>query len=97
MLRGLAVSVLLHERVETTVAKAKAVRSLVERCITVGKEPAEVRRRRLQQILAQPNAVTKIMEVLGPRYRTRPGGYTRITKIGQRAGDGAPMAQIELV
>ncbi|MFH1430040.1 MAG: 50S ribosomal protein L17 [Candidatus Uhrbacteria bacterium] len=97
MLRNLAASVLLHERVQTTEAKAKTVRSLVERFITIGKEPTLHHRRRLLSLLVHERAVAKVLEVLGPRYRTRPGGYTRITRIGRRLGDGAQMVIIELV
>lgn len=97
MLRNLASSVLLYEKVKTTEAKAKTVRSLVERAITVSKSGTLAARRSLISTLPQPLAVKKAMEVLGKRYQERAGGYTRIVKLGTRAGDGAQMVQIELV
>jgi large subunit ribosomal protein L17 len=97
LLRSLATSVILYENVNTTVAKAKAVRGMVERLITRGKVKSVVNRRALMKTLLQENAVRKILEELGPRYATRPGGYTRIIKLGARKGDGAEIAQIQLV
>lgn len=97
MLRNLASSVLIYEKVKTTTAKAKAVRSLVEKMITVSKKGDLTARRRLIETLPQKMAVKKAMEVLGERYKDRNGGYTRIVKIGTRQGDGAEIAQIELV
>jgi len=97
MLRNLASSILLYEKVKTTKAKAQAVRPLVERMITASKAGDLSARRGLIKALLQKNAVKKSIEVLGVRYQTRPGGYTRVTKLGSRAGDGAEMVQIELV
>jgi large subunit ribosomal protein L17 len=97
MLRNLACSVLVYEKVKTTEAKAKEVRPLVERTITMAKKGDLTARRRLISTLPQKNAVDKLMEILGERYKERPGGYTRIVKLGNREGDGAPVAQIELV
>ena len=97
MLRNLASSILLYEKVKTTKAKAQAVRPLVEKVITSSKAGDLTARRGLIKILLQKNAVKKSLEVLGVRYKTRPGGYTRTTKLGPRAGDGAEMVQIELV
>lgn len=97
MLRNLASSILLYEKVKTTKAKAIAVRPLVERMITASKKGDLSARRGLIKVLLQKNAVKKAMDVLGARYKTRAGGYTRIVKLGQRAGDGAEMVQIELV
>ena len=97
LLRNLAADVVLHERVTTTAAKAKAVKPLVEKAITRGKTPTLASRRALMKFFYTNNPVEKILEVLGPRYATRPGGYTRIVKIGPRKGDGAEMVQIELV
>ena len=97
MLRNLAASVLIYEKVKTTEAKAKAVKPLVERAITIAKKGDLTARRRLIAILPQKNAVKKAMEVLGERYKDRSGGYTRIVKLSHRRGDGAKMAQIELV
>lgn len=87
----------MYEKVETTEAKAKAVRGLVERSITTAKKGDLNARRQLLSILPQRLAVKKLMEVLGERYKERPGGYTRIIKLGNRQGDGAKTVQIELV
>jgi large subunit ribosomal protein L17 len=97
LLRGLATSVILYEHCNTTLAKAKAVRPLVEKLITKGKTKTLTSRRQLNAVLMSENAVNKILEELGPRYATRPGGYTRIIKLGTRQGDGAEIAQIQLV
>ena len=97
MLRNLASSILLYEKVKTTRAKAQAVRPLVERMITASKAGNLAARRGLIKVLLQKNAVKKAMEVLAERYKSRPGGYTRTTKLGNRRGDGAEMVQIELV
>lgn len=97
LLRGLATSVVLYEKVRTTKAKAHAVQPVVERLITVGKESSVASRRRLTAQLYTPGAVQKVLEVLGPRYKARAGGYTRITKIGRRQGDAAEMVVLELV
>jgi len=97
MLRNLASSILLYEKVKTTRAKAAAVRPLVEKMITSSKAGDLNVRRGLIKVLLQKNAVKKSLEVLGVRYKTRPGGYTRTIKLGERAGDGAEMVQIELV
>ena len=97
MLRNLAASVLLYEHVTTTVARGQAVRGLVEKAITTGKVGTLKSRRELLSILPVKNAVTKVMEDLGPRYRDRRGGYTRITKLPRRLGDAAELVRIELV
>lgn len=97
LLRHLATSVILYEKVRTTEAKAKAVRPLVERAITTGKVSSLASRRKLMRFFYTDHPVRKIIEVLGPRYEKRAGGYTRIVKVGPRAGDGAQMVQIELV
>ncbi|OGF27981.1 50S ribosomal protein L17 [Candidatus Falkowbacteria bacterium RIFOXYB2_FULL_47_14] len=97
MLRNLASSILIYEKVKTTKAKAKVVRSLVEKAITTAKKGDLTSRRKLISVLPQKMAVKKAMEVLGERYKDKPGGYTRIVKIGTRQGDGAEMVRIELV
>lgn len=97
MLRNLAASVILYEKVKTTEAKAKAIKSLVEKAITSGKKPTLASRRKLMSFFYTEHPVKKIFEVLGPRYQNRAGGYTRIVKIGARKNDGAEMVQIELV
>ena len=96
-MRSLATSVILFEKVKTTKAKAKAVRPLVERLITKGKPGTVTARRQLVAALYGENAAKKVIEVLAPRYKDRKGGYTRITSLGRREGDGAEMAQIEMV
>jgi large subunit ribosomal protein L17 len=97
LLRGLATSVILYENVNTTLAKAKAVRPVVERLITVGRKKTIASRRRLARTLTVESAVNKVLEELGPRYAGRAGGYTRIIRLGRRKGDGAEIAQIQLV
>ena len=97
MLRNLASSIILYEKVKTTRAKAAAVRPLVEKLITTSKAGDLNARRSLLEVLLQKNAVLKAMEVLSIRYKERDGGYTRTIKLGARQGDGAQMVQIELV
>jgi len=97
MLKNLASSILIYEKVKTTEAKAKAVKPIVEKLITVAKQDNLTARRKLIQTLPQPMAVKKAMDLLGKRYSDRPGGYIRIVKLGTRQGDGAEIVQIELV
>ncbi|HPV70295.1 MAG TPA: 50S ribosomal protein L17 [Candidatus Magasanikbacteria bacterium] len=97
LLKNLAASVVLYEKVKTTKAKAKAVQPLVEKMITVGKQDTLAARRELLSFFHTENPVKKIMEDLGKRYAGRKGGYTRIIKLGNRAGDAAEMVSIELV
>ena len=97
MLRNLAASIIMYEKVKTTEAKAKAVKPFVEKIITISKENNLTSRRRLLSILPQKLAVKKALEVLGKRYENKKGGYTRIVKLICRPGDGAKMVQIELV
>ncbi len=87
---------ILHEKVKTTKAKAKAVRPLVEKYITAGKKGTLAVRRRMAADLGE-NASKKVLEVLAPRYEGRPGGYLRLVNLGQRQGDGAEIVQIEMV
>lgn len=97
MLKNMVSSVLIYERIETTLAKAKVVKPLVEKAITTAKKGDLAGRRKLIATLPQKMAVKKAMEVLGEKYKDRNGGYTRIIKSGTRQGDGASMAYIELV
>lgn len=97
LLRNLATSLIVHEHINTTLAKAKAMRPLVEKLITKGKAKSLHARRELMKTVLTEQAVVKLLEELGPRYATRPGGYTRIVKLNARKGDGADMAQIQLV
>ena len=97
MLKNLTSSVLIYEKVKTTKAKAKAVKPLVEKAITTAKKGDLNARRSLIEKLPQKMAIKKAMEVLGKKYKERKGGYTRIVNLLPRQGDGAEMAQIELV
>jgi large subunit ribosomal protein L17 len=98
LLRNLAASLIIYEKIKTTRAKAKAVRPIVEKLITKGKRGTTLEiRRELLKYLYLKNAVRKILEDLGPRYKNRPGGYTRIVNLGRRQGDGGEIVQIELV
>jgi len=97
MIRSLAVSLLKHEQVKTTVAKAKDLRPVVERLITLGKRGTlHARRQALAKIYEKP-VVEKLFSTLAERYKGRSGGYTRIVKAGHRYGDAADMAIIELI
>lgn len=97
MLRNMAVSLLQHEAIKTTVPKAKELRRVVEPLITLAKEATVANRRLAFARLRDRDVVTKLFNELGPRFATRPGGYTRILKMGFRVGDNAPMAYVELV
>ena len=97
LLRGLATQMVLYEKIKTTEAKAKAVRPLVERMVTKAKRGRQSDFIAMQKFFLVPGAIKKIREVIAPRYATRPGGYTRILKLGTRKGDGAHTAQIEFV
>lgn len=98
MLHNLAGSILLYENVRTTQAKAKAVKSVVERLITKAKSGSLHDRRQVLSTLHNNELVTrKLFDVLGPRFSDRNGGYTRILKLDNRPGDNAPMVQIQLV
>ncbi len=97
MLRNMCVSLLRHEAIKTTVPKAKELRRVVEPLITLGRTPTVANRRLAFARLRDRDIVTKLFNELGPRYATRPGGYTRILKMGFRVGDNAPMAFVELV
>ena len=97
LLANLASSLILHKRMETTEAKAKALRVYVEPLITKSKEDTTHSRRTVFAYLKDKDAVNELFRVVAPKIGTRPGGYTRILKIGFRAGDAADMAMIELV
>jgi large subunit ribosomal protein L17 len=97
LLRGLVTSIIEHERVITTVPKAKAVKPLVERMITLGKRDNLHARRQAASFLETPASVKKLFDTLGARFGQRNGGYARIVRIGPRKGDGAEQAMIELV
>src|SRR5271165_1269336 len=97
LLRNLTTSVILEERVITTVPKAKAVRPLVEKMITLAKADTLHTRRQAAMVLRTPASVKKLFDTLGTRFGQRDGGYTRITRLGPRKGDGAEQAMLELV
>jgi len=97
MFRNMAVSLITHEGIKTTLPKAKELRRVVEPLITLGKEPTVANKRLAFARLRDRDAVTKLFEVIGPRYKERNGCYTRILKMGFRQGDNAPMAFFELV
>lgn len=97
MLRNMMNSLLTHEAIKTTVPKAKELRRVVERMITLAKVDSVANRRLAFDRLRDRDVVTKLFNDLGPRSANRPGGYTRILKMGFRVGDNAPMALIELV
>lgn len=97
MLRNMCVSLLQHEAIKTTVPKAKELRRVVEPLITLAKEATVANRRLAFARLRDRDVVVKLFNELGPRYAARPGGYTRILKMGFRVGDNAPMAYVELV
>jgi len=97
MLRNMATSLFLHERIETTTAKAKELRPYAERLITLAKRGDLHARRLAAAKMRDRDVVGKLFDELGPRFQDRPGGYTRILKLGARKGDAAEMALIELV
>ena len=97
MFRNMSVSLLKHEIIKTTLPKAKELRRFVEPLITLGKEPSLANHRLAFDRLRDRDMVVKLFGELGPRYKTRPGGYLRILKYGFRNGDNAPMALVELV
>ena len=97
MFRNMAVSLLRHEAIKTTLPKAKEIRRVVEPLITLGKQPTLANRRLAFDRLRDREIVGKLFSEIGPRYAARPGGYLRILKCGFRVGDNAPMAFIEMV
>lgn len=97
LLRNLVTSFLEKERIRTTLAKAKAARPIAEKMITLAKKNSLHSRRLALRFIYKKDVVKKLFDEIGPRFSERPGGYTRIIKIGPRAGDGAEMALLELV
>ncbi len=97
MLRNLATDLLKHERVTTTLSKAKAVRCVAERLVTLGKRDTLHARRHAARVIRDEDVLRKVFNELAPRYAERPGGYTRIMRLDTRPGDRAEMAIIELV
>jgi len=97
MFRNMSSSLLRHEAIRTTLARAKELRRVAEPLITLAKNDSVAKRRLAFTRLRDREVVTKLFNELGPRYRDRPGGYLRILKCGYRPGDNAPMAFVELV
>ena len=97
LVRQLATSLFLHEKIETTAAKAKILKSYAERLITLGKEDSQSARRAAARKLTHKMAVKKLFEVLGPKYKERKGGYTRMRRTDLRKGDAAEKAIISLI
>ena len=97
LIRNLMTSLVLHESITTTQAKAKALKPEIEKIITKGKVNSIHTKRELAKVFYKESAINKVLEVLSPKYMTRKGGYTRIVKIGHRPGDGSKMVQIEFV
>ncbi len=97
MFRNMSVSLIEHEAIKTTLPKAKELRRVIEPLITLAKEPTLANKRLAFARLRDRDAVVKLFDVIGPRYKERNGGYTRVLKMGFRQGDNAPMAFMELV
>ena len=97
MLQTMMNSLIEHEVIKTTLPKAKELRRVIEPMLTLGKEPTLSNKRLAFNRLRNRDNVVKLFAELGPRYKARPGGYTRILKMGYRVGDNAPMALVELV
>ena len=97
MFRSLACSIIIHESIKTTAAKAKEIKSFLEPLITLSKENTVANQRRAFATLRDKEAISKLFSDLGPRFKERPGGYLRIIKRGFRTGDKAPLVQVEFV
>ncbi len=97
MFANMAVSLVMHEQIKTTLPKAKEIRPYVEKLVTAAKLPTLANRRRIISLIKDKVAAEKLISVLAPRYKERPGGYTRVIKAGFRFGDNAPVAYIEFL
>jgi len=97
MMRNMVTSFLQNEKITTTVTRAKELRKLAEKMITLAKRGDLHSRRQAMRVIREPNVVARLFEMIAPRYADRPGGYTRILRLENRLGDNAPMAIIELV
>ena len=97
MFRNLVTSLFRHERITTTTPKAKEIKRFADKFITLAKAGTAHARRLANRDVRDVEVLNKLFETLGPRFKTRPGGYTRIVRVGRRAGDAAEMAMIELV
>ena len=97
LMRTLAISIILHESIKTTLAKAKEIRGFLEPLVTLAKENNVANQRKAYAKLRDKAAVAKLFNELGPRFSERPGGYLRVIKRGHRSGDKSPIAQIEFL
>lgn len=97
MFRNIVTSLIKEERIETTETRAKELKRIADKMITLGKRGDLHARRQALAYLTEEDVVTKLFETIGPRYKERQGGYTRLIKTGYRRGDGAPMVLVELV
>ena len=97
LMRSLAISIILHESIKTTLAKAKEIRGFLEPLVTIAKENNVANQRKVYAKLRDKAAVTKLFNEIGPRFFERPGGYLRVIKRGHRLGDKSPIAQIEFL
>lgn len=97
LIRDLVTAMVTHERIETPFVRAKVARQQLEKLVTIAKTPSLHARRRLRAFFTTEQPVNKLLDVIGPRYKDRKGGYTRITKMGHRLGDAAETAIIEFV
>jgi large subunit ribosomal protein L17 len=97
LLANLVTALIHHEQIRTTLPKAKEARRVAEKLITLAKDNALHHRRLVARTIRDPEALRKLFDTLGPRFLRRPGGYTRVVKLGRRLGDAAPMAVLELV
>jgi len=95
--RNLVADLFRHGKIVTTEAKAREVRGMAEKIMTLGKDNTLASRRRALAFITDKNVIDKVFAEIAPRYKDRPGGYTRLVKIGPRPGDGAPTAKLELV
>lgn len=98
LMRNLAMAVIIYEKVKTTATRAKAVQPFIERLINIGKKKDKLHAiREIEKLLQHENSSKKILEILKEKYKDKTSGYTRITNLGYRSGDNAPVVQIELI
>ena len=97
LMRSLAISIILHESIKTTLAKAKEIRGFLEPLVTIAKENNVANQRKVYAKLRDKAAVAKLFNKIGPRFAERPGGYLRVIKRGYRSGDKSPIAQVEFL
>ena len=97
LIRQQAISIILHERITTTEAKAKTLRPVIEKLVTIAREDTPHHRKLVMSKIDNDRATEKLFDVIAPRYESAPGGYTRISKLEARRGDAAPLALLELI